>query len=161
MLLVKSKELKSSDKNTSFKTWGYVAFVTPFLTSQTAFAETDSLSNPASVVSIFLSLLLVIGVVFMLAYLARRFNVTPGQGGQMKVVASMMAGTKERVMVLQVGDEQHLIGVTAHNINHLAKLETPLAAATPAASGAQFKDKLTQALASKMNPNLTNGKEKQ
>ena len=34
-----------------------------------------------------------------------------------------MAGSKEKVMVIEVGDEQHLLGITAHNINHLATLE--------------------------------------
>ncbi|BDX07731.1 hypothetical protein MACH26_32520 [Planctobacterium marinum] len=38
----------------------------------------------------------------------------------------MMVGTRERIAVIQVGDEQHLVGVTAHNINHLAKLEQPI-----------------------------------
>lgn len=44
----------------------------------------------------------------------------------MRVVASLVAGTKEKVMVIEVGDEQHLLGVTSNTINHLAKLEKPL-----------------------------------
>ena len=73
----------------------------------------------------------------------------------MKVVASMMAGTKERILVLQVGEEQHMVGITAHNINHLAKLDKPLEqpTATPAE---QFKDKFTQALAGKIQQGLGN-----
>jgi flagellar protein FliO/FliZ len=85
----------------------------------------------------------------MLAFLMRRFNVTPGGTGQLKVVASIMAGTKERVMVIQVGDEQHLLGVTPQNINHLAKLDKPLEGSSTS-TGQNFKDKLTQALAGKM-----------
>ena len=94
----------------------------------------------------------------MLAFIMRRFNVTQTGSSQMKVVASMMAGTKERILVLQVGDEQHMVGITAHNINHLAKLETPLEqpAATPAE---QFKDKFTQALAGKLQTGLVNKSE--
>lgn len=74
----------------------------------------------------------------------------------MKVVSSMMAGAKEKVMVIQVGDEQHLIGVTANNINHLSKLEKNLDTARPAASGQgdQFKQKLVAAMAGKLNPSI-------
>lgn len=149
MLLVKSKELKNSDNKFLFKTVGYFLFLLSAFAPFSANAEAESFSNPTSIVSIFLSLLLVVGVIFMLAFLMRRFNVTPGGTGQLKVVASIMAGTKERVMVIQVGDEQHLLGVTSQNINHLAKLETPLESPV-AGSGQNFKDKLTQALAGKM-----------
>lgn len=96
----------------------------------------------------------------VVAYLMRRFNVTASGSGQMKVVASMVAGTRERILVIEVGDEQHLIGVTSNNINHLAKLATPLTAPlTP--SGSQFKDKLTQALAGKIQSGFSKNKEQQ
>ena len=88
----------------------------------------------------------------------RRFNVTPGSSGQLKVIASLSAGARERVMVLQVGNEQHLIGVTAQNINHLSKLEQPLENVTGNVAGnsggAAFKQKLVQAMAQKMNPGM-------
>lgn len=149
MLLVRSKESKNLGNKFLFKTGVYTLSVVSAFAAFSANAETKSLSNPTSIVSIFLSLLLVVGVIFTLAFLMRRFNVTPGGTGQLKVVASIMAGTKERVMVIQVGDEQHLLGVTNQNINHLAKLDTPLE--SPAAgAGQNFKDKLTQALAGKM-----------
>ena len=153
MLLVKSRESRNSGRKSLYKTWAWSLLGPCFLTPNLAFAEAQSLSNPTSVVSIFLSLLLVVGLVFMLAFIMRRFNVTQSGSSQMKVVASMMAGTKERILVLQVGEEQHMVGVTAHNINHLAKLDTPLEqpAATPAE---QFKDKFTQALAGKIQQSI-------
>ena len=85
----------------------------------------------------------------------RRFNVTHGGGGQLKVVASMVAGAKERIMVIEVGDEQHMIGVTSHTISHLCKLEKNLASNQQTiTSGSQFKDKLVKAMAGKMNPSV-------
>lgn len=152
MLLVKSRELKSLGNKSSCKTWGYLLAFPCFLVSHKAFSAPETLSNPTSILSIFLSLLVVVAVVFCLALLMRRFNVTQAGSGQMKVVASMMAGTKERVVVLQVGDEQYLLGITAHNINHLAKLDTPIVTEFGAA-GENFKDKLVQAMAAKIAPN--------
>ncbi len=154
MLLVKSKELKSLGK-TLLKAGGCALL--PLAFSPLASAQsTQSITNPTSVVSIFLSLLLVVGIIFALAYIMRRFNVTHAGNGQMKVVSSMMAGAKEKVMVIQVGDEQHLIGVTANNINHLGKLEKNLDVAKPAMSGQgdQFKQKLVAAMAGKLNPSI-------
>ncbi len=151
MLSVRSRESKSFAKTLS-KTGG--CFLLPLLFSLTVRAEgTQSFSNPVSVLSIFGSLLLVVGIIFSLAWLMRRFNVTHASSGQMKVVASMVAGARERIIVVQVGDEQHLIGVTAHNINHLSKLETPLETNGGSESGgADFKQKLIKAMAGAMNP---------
>ncbi|MDP5032733.1 MAG: flagellar biosynthetic protein FliO [Paraglaciecola sp.] len=151
MLLVNWKESKNSGSKLPLNSWAWIALSPLFLLSFSAQSEPQSLSNSTSVVSIFLSLLLVIAVVFMLAFLMRRFNVTHAGSSQLKVVASMMAGTRERVMVIEVGDEQHLIGVTAHNINHLAKLSQPLAESKPLA-GDNFKDKLAMFMAGKINP---------
>lgn len=151
MLLVKLRESKNCDKQ-PIKTKGCV-LATLLIPNLAAAQSTQSITNPTSVVSIFLSLLLVVGVIFMLAYLMRRFNVTPSSNAQMKVVASMAAGAKERIMVLQVGDEQHLIGITSQQINHLAKLENNIEANSQAMnSGDAFKQKLISAMAGKMKP---------
>lgn len=157
MLLVKSKESKNSDK-LPYLLRGCALlplFISPIANAQ----STQSITNPMSVVSIFLSLLLVVGIIFALAYVMRRFNVTGGSNGHLQVVASMMAGTKEKVMVIQVGEEQHLIGVTGNNISHLSKLENNLSTApvgeTP--SAAQFKNKLAAAMAGKLNPAIKKG----
>ncbi|WP_342670049.1 flagellar biosynthetic protein FliO [Alteromonas confluentis] len=98
---------------------------------------------------------MVVGIIFSLAWLMRRFNVTHASSGQMKVVASMVAGTRERIIVIQVGEEQHLIGVTATNINHLSKLETPLETNNSnETGGADFKQKLIKAMAGTINPGV-------
>lgn len=154
MLLVKSKELKNSNK-ILFKTKGLAALCASLLGFfvPAALAQSNtSYSSLSQIASIFFSLLFVIAIIFGLAYLMRRFNVTHATKGEMHVVASMMAGTKERIMVLQVGQEQHLIGVTATQISHLAKLETPLD--TEADNTGSFKDKLALAMAQKINPNV-------
>ncbi|WP_158770738.1 flagellar biosynthetic protein FliO [Paraglaciecola sp. L1A13] len=159
MSLVNWKELKSSDRQTSFKTRVWILLSPLFLAPNSALAEAKTLSDPTSIVSIFLSLLLVIAVVFMLAFIMRRFNVTGGSTGQLKVVASLAAGPKERVLVIDVGGEQHLIGVTAQSINHLAKLDNPIANDKPP-SGENFKDKLSLFMAGKLQPTANSGAKK-
>ena len=152
MLLVNWKESKSLGKQKAYKTWAWLALGSCLCISFEASSAPQSISNPTSIVSIFLSLLLVIGVVFMLAFLMRRFNVTQSGTSNLKVVASMMAGTKERVIVIEVAGEQHLLGITAHNINHLATLSTPIDNSTASPSNEKFKDKLALLMAGKINP---------
>ncbi|WP_293750574.1 flagellar biosynthetic protein FliO [uncultured Paraglaciecola sp.] len=152
MLLVNWKESKSLDRQKAYKTWAWIALCSCLCVSFKANSAPQSLSNPTSIVSIFLSLLLVIGVVFMLAFLMRRFNVTQSGTSNLKVVASMMAGAKERVMVIEVAGEQHLLGITAHNINHLATLSTPIDTSTGSSGNEKFKDKLSLFMAGKINP---------
>jgi flagellar protein FliO/FliZ len=153
MLLVNWKESKSLDKQKAYKTWAWIAISPCLCLSFEANSAPQSLTNPTSIVSIFLSLLLVIGVVFMLAFLMRRFNVTQSGTSNIKVVASMMAGAKERVLVIEVAGEQHLLGITAHNINHLATLSTPIDNSQASSPGSdKFKDKLALFMAGKINP---------
>ncbi len=158
MLLVKLRELKSLGKST-FISRG-CALLPLFLCATAQAQSTQSITNPGSVLSIFLSLLLVVAIIFALAYIMRRFNVTAMSSNHMKVVASMVAGTKEKIMVIQVGDEQHLIGVTSHNISHLSKLEKNLDVPVKGKAGSNqagssqdaFKQKLVAAMAGKLNP---------
>ena len=76
-----------------------------------------------------LSSLLVIGVILVLGWLLRRLRGAALLGGsrQLKVVSSLALGQRERLMVVQVGEEQWLLGVTAQQISGLGKLEHPLA----------------------------------
>jgi flagellar protein FliO/FliZ len=158
MLLVKSKELKNSGRNL-YKIGAYVLFLFLFcsvVNAEASASTPQTLQNPSSILSIFLSLLLVVAIIFALAAIARRFNVTQAGNGQLKVVASMTAGAKEKIMVVDVGGEQFLIGITAHNINQLGKLESPLQTASGSQSPGQktslaFKDKLVKAMAETMS----------
>jgi len=157
MLLVKSKELKNSGRNL-YKIGAYVLLLFLFcsvVNAEVLASTPQTLQNPSSILSIFLSLLLVVAIIFALALIARRFNVTQAGNGQLKVVASMAAGAKEKIMVVDVGGEQFLIGITAHNINQLGKLDNPLE--TPSISknsgestSLAFKDKLVKAMAQTM-----------
>ncbi|MGX9456337.1 flagellar biosynthetic protein FliO [Photobacterium damselae subsp. damselae] len=74
------------------------------------------------------SLLLVIGLIFLLAWLVKRMQVTGFKGRQqeLQIVSQLAVGTKERIALVQVGQEQVLVGITAHNISLLTKLEHPV-----------------------------------
>jgi len=74
-----------------------------------------------------LSLLIVLLVIIVSAYILKKFQITAQGGHQaLKVVSSVHLGSKERVVVVQVGEKQLVLGVTAHNVNILETLDTPL-----------------------------------
>lgn len=75
-----------------------------------------------------LALLLVIGLILLLAWLLRRLPGFAGQRahGQLRIVASLAVGMRERIVVVAVGDTQLVVGITADSIRLLHRLETPL-----------------------------------
>lgn len=143
----------------------FMAVISPLSWAADTTERSSTLTSSSSILTVFLSLLLVIAIIFALAYVMRRFNVAQAGGGQMRVVASMMAGSKEKVMVIQVGDEQHLLGVTTHNISHLGKLEQALPTSTnnsvanPDTSKMNFQQKLVQAMATSIAGNKNKDKQ--
>ncbi len=73
------------------------------------------------------SLVLVIGVILLLAWMLKRMQVPAlGQQKGLRIISQLPVGTKERIAVVQVGEEQFLVGITSQSIQTLAKLETPL-----------------------------------
>jgi flagellar protein FliO/FliZ len=65
----------------------------------------------------------VIGLVFALAWLARRLGVhTQAQSPLLRHIAALSVGTRERVLIVQAGDQWLVLGVTANTIQTLHTL---------------------------------------
>jgi flagellar protein FliO/FliZ len=101
----------------------------------------------------------VVGLIFLCAWLARRFGLQRLGGGQhVKVVSSAMVGQRERVVVIEVANTWVVLGVTANQVNTLHTLPaqtTPSdshAAAPPAGAHGPvelFARKLRESLSGK------------
>ena len=98
--------------------------------------------NDLDMVQWLLSLLVVIAVIVVLAWLARKSRVFGSNHQQLKVIATLPLGPKERIMVVQVGTKQVLVGVTGQQINLLKSLAEPLEMSGPDLS--PFANKLAQ-----------------
>jgi flagellar protein FliO/FliZ len=73
------------------------------------------------------ALLFVLGLIFALAWLARRLpGVAGGSHRALRVVASLSLGPRERVVVVDVGGTQLLLGVGAGGTRALHTLDAPL-----------------------------------
>ncbi len=72
-------------------------------------------------------LILVVVTIFGIAWLLKRLKLTQQtQNGLLKVVAGLPLGTRERIVVLQVGEEQILLGLSPGRIEKLHILTEPL-----------------------------------
>jgi flagellar protein FliO/FliZ len=81
--------------------------------------------------SMILSLLMVLALIFISALVLKRFNVTQQNTSQLKVVASVSLGVKERLIVAQVGEQQLVLGVTPQQITLIKSLEEPIVSSQP------------------------------
>jgi len=97
-----------------------------------------------------LALCIVLGAIFVCAWLARRMrNLSSGRAGAVNVVADVRLGPKERAVLLQVGNTQLLVGVAPGHVSALHVLSEPVSAvpvATPAIDAASFKSLLRRSL---------------
>ncbi|MBR9727335.1 flagellar biosynthetic protein FliO [Shewanella intestini] len=71
-------------------------------------------------------LLVVISLIFVLAYIVKRLNIMPNHHGVIKTVAVTSLGQREKLMVVELNGQQYFIGVTGQQISVLDKLEQPV-----------------------------------
>lgn len=79
------------------------------------------------------ALALVLGLIFGLAWLARRMPGLAGmRGNGLRVIASTPLGARERLVVVEVGEQQLLLGTGASGTRLLHVLDAPLPVEAPA-----------------------------
>lgn len=99
---------------------------------------------------IMLSLVLVLLIIFIAAWLLRRYGRFPGVAeGNLKVLGALSVGQRERILLLQVGNEQILVGVTSSQISRLHQLEQTIEVKDNVPVSSQFSQRLQEALKSK------------
>lgn len=87
-----------------------------------------SLTRPGDYLGqILVSLVLVLAIIFLAAWLLRRYGrFAAVADGHLKVLGMLSVGQRERVLLLQVGKQQLLIGVTTSRITTLHELSDPI-----------------------------------
>ncbi len=74
-----------------------------------------------------LGMILVLGLIVLSAWVLRRFNrFQSAASGQLKVVGGLSMGARERVVLVQVGEQQLLLGVAPGRVQTLHVLDEPL-----------------------------------
>jgi flagellar protein FliO/FliZ len=97
--------------------------------AQTASVETPGVSGSA-LLQMLSGLILIIAILFGAAYLLRRVNGGRGFGnsGPMRVVGGLMLSTRERIVLVEIGDTWLVVGIVPGQIktlHTLAKSDLP------------------------------------
>lgn len=106
-------------------------------------AVAEKIAEPthmAAAASMLGGLIVVLMLIFALAYLLRRFNLVPTHHNVLKTLAVTSLGQKERLVLVQVGEQQYLLGVSGQQVNLIDKLAQPIPI-----EAVSFADKLRQA----------------
>lgn len=82
--------------------------------------------NAMTIMNVFGSLIIVLGLLFGLAWLYKKLAIKLPGSSHIKIVSSVMLGPRERILVIEVQGKQRVLGVTANQINMLFELDQPL-----------------------------------
>ncbi|MDQ7050955.1 MAG: flagellar biosynthetic protein FliO [Enterobacterales bacterium] len=83
----------------------------------------DSFTPSDSILPMFFGLLVILLVIFVLAFIFRKFTNFSSTSGKIKILESQMIGSKEKLLVVEVGSQQFFLGVTNQNITSLGEIE--------------------------------------
>lgn len=110
----------------------------------------ESSNVSGQLLQLVLGLLLVIALIFFLAWLVRRIQQTLPVSGSQQVIsllASQALGPRDRLLLVQVGKEQILLGLTPGTIVPLHVLQEPVEISKPEGSlSTAFAQRLAKAL---------------
>ena len=93
-----------------------------FLSTPLVAAQNEVLSpvNPANIIQMLFALCLVLGLIAALAWLVKRFGLIQAPSSlSMRVLSSLSLSGKERVVLVEVGEQQFLIGVSPGQVSRL------------------------------------------
>lgn len=122
-----------------------VSFAAEIAKTDTSKTLSGTPLNSGALLQTFGGLLLVIALIAFLAWLIRRtgqFNSTAN--GEMKIIAGLSLGSREKAILLQIGQQQILVGVTPQHVQTLHVLETKVETEKKSNVTGSFTDKLQQ-----------------
>lgn len=90
-------------------------------------SELESMTGP--LLRMVMSLALVLALVGVFAWLAKRFRGAQMQGGLIHIVSGLSLGPKDRVVLLRVGQEEVLVGLSPSGMRALHVMDKPTSGA--------------------------------
>ncbi|EJM69193.1 flagellar biosynthetic protein FliO [Pseudomonas sp. GM55] len=117
-------------------------------TATTAAAPAVSSGVAGQLTQLVFGLLLVLGLIFLLAWLLRRVQQAgpAGKGQVIEIVGSRALGPRDRLMLVQVGNEQILLGLSPGTITALHVLKEPVQVPSTEKPTPEFAQRLLEML---------------
>jgi flagellar protein FliO/FliZ len=89
-------------------------------------AESASGVDLTSLTRLTIGLLVVIGAIVAVGWLLRRMGGWSAGGGQLRVLGGVSVGNRERILLVQAGKTQLLVGVAPGRVQTLHVLDEPI-----------------------------------
>jgi flagellar protein FliO/FliZ len=90
-------------------------------------------------------MIVVIGAILATGYILRRVGrLSSSIPGALRIIGGLSVGARERVVLVQVGDQQLLLGVAPGRVQALHVLARPLVADADAPGGENFAERLSK-----------------
>lgn len=101
--------------------------------------------NTGSLLQTLLGLILVVASIFVVVWLLKRSQMLSGGAHrQLRVIGGISLGARERAVLVQVGNEQILLGVTPQQVRTLHVLPEPLESPQASDKNGNFAEKLRE-----------------
>lgn len=127
---------------------------------QTAIKPIPKVGSGSHLLNVTLGLMAIIGLIFALSLFVKRFGSgTFSANTQLKIISSMPLGTRERIVLIDAGGQQLLLGITPTNINTLHVFTDPIVVNNKPEVQSDFSQKLMAILQQKSpspSPNNNN-----
>jgi flagellar protein FliO/FliZ len=76
-----------------------------------------------SLLPMLLGLIVILFVIFVLAILVKKVTGLNIVSSNIKVIESQSLGAKEKLVIVEIQQQQYVLGVTAHSINQICQLQ--------------------------------------
>jgi len=118
----------------------------PVANTAAAVAPAVSSGVAGQLTQLVLGLLLVLGLIFFLAWLLRRVQQAgpAGKGQVIELIGSRALGPRDRLMLVQVGNEQILLGLSPGSITALHVLKEPVQVPVTEKATPEFAQRLLE-----------------
>jgi flagellar protein FliO/FliZ len=124
---------------------------------QNANTNSPKIGSGGHLLNVTLGLLLIIGLIFGLSWFVKRFSHGTFAGNaHLKIIATMPLGTRERIVLIDAGGQQLLLGITPTQINTLHVFDVPVTTPTGDVNNSDFGRKL-MAILQRPNTNDESG----
>lgn len=107
----------------------------------------EGVAPSGQIVKLMAGLAVIVGAIVLLSFVLKRAGGSWAGGGHadFRVLSSLALGSRERIVLLQAGEHQLLIGVAPGNVRMLHQFDTPVLQAPMSQNGGAFHQRLLDA----------------
>lgn len=107
----------------------------------------SGVSGSAYLLQVIMALIVVLlGIVALAWFMKRMTGIQHSAGGNLKVLEGLTIGPRERIVLIQAGKEQILLGIAPGRVQTLHVLEEPVEVSESSSVVAPFAQRLNEAL---------------